>query len=111
MAALGPDHTDVGATLHNLSMAYKFMGRYAEAERLARQALAILRAKLGDMHPHVAAAWNTLAELRLRAGHYADAEVAYTRALEAMEGMLGTKHPYVGTILVNRNMLKGPVKP
>ena len=38
--ALGEQHPDYAASLNNLALLYRAMGRHAEAERLAREGLA-----------------------------------------------------------------------
>ena len=49
--ALGPDHPDVGTTLHNLAGLYQDQGRYEEAEPLYQRALGIREEALGPDHP------------------------------------------------------------
>ena len=46
------------------------LGRYAEAERLYKRALAIKEKALGPEHPHVASNLNNLAELYRARGRY-----------------------------------------
>src|ERR1039458_5810471 len=50
----GPDHPDVAETLGNLSIVYADLGRYADAEALAKRALAIREKAFGAEHPIVA---------------------------------------------------------
>jgi tetratricopeptide (TPR) repeat protein len=57
---LGPTDPEVGLTLLNLSAAVNGQGRTEEAADLARQAHAILTARLPDGHPHVLAATQAL---------------------------------------------------
>jgi len=61
---LGPQHRDVGITLHNLSTVLKQQGDYAEAERMQRKALDIHLVTSGEQSPIVASAYNNLANLR-----------------------------------------------
>jgi tetratricopeptide (TPR) repeat protein len=44
---LGPDHPDVGQSLHELARLYRKLGRHAEAERAYNRAVAVL----GPNHP------------------------------------------------------------
>ena len=60
-AALGPNHPDVARTLNNMSVLASDLGRYEEAEQLARQALAIDERALGPEHPDVASSLTNIA--------------------------------------------------
>lgn len=57
---LGESHPDVATNLNNLGMLYYYQGRYAEAEPLLQQALAIWEKTLGPEHPHTQAARHNL---------------------------------------------------
>jgi tetratricopeptide (TPR) repeat protein len=78
--ALGRDHPDVALSLSNLGV-YSSRGRYADAEPLLQQALAIWEKALGGDHPDVARALNNLAELYRIQGRYVDAFPIITRTL------------------------------
>jgi tetratricopeptide (TPR) repeat protein len=62
--ALGPEHPNVGMSLHNLAGLRVAQGRYTEAEPLYRRALAIQEKALGPEHPHTATIRDNLAELK-----------------------------------------------
>jgi hypothetical protein len=60
---LGPNHSEVAASLNNLVLLYGKQGRYSEAIPLARRALTIDGEALGPGRPEVASWLNDLAEL------------------------------------------------
>ncbi len=60
---------------------YHSQGKYAEAEPLYKQALAIRKQQLGDNHPGTATSLNNLAGLYSSQGRYAEAEPLYKQAL------------------------------
>ena len=76
-------------------------GKYAEATKIAKRALALAQRQFGPSHAEVAVALNNLAELYLAEGHYGEAEPLYKRALAIAEKALGPDHPHVGTCLDN----------
>src|SRR5262249_25411499 len=77
----GPSHPDVAQSLNNLAMPYDAQGRYAEAEPLFQQDLAISEKALGPEHPDVATSLNNLAALYQAQGRYGMAEPLFQRAL------------------------------
>jgi len=77
---------NLAATLHD-------QGKYAEAEAMHRQALAITRKALGEDHPDTAGSYNNLAETLRAQGKYAEAEAMHRRALAIMLKALGADHP------------------
>ncbi|WP_342766285.1 tetratricopeptide repeat protein, partial [Methanosaeta sp. UBA356] len=72
--SLGEDHPEYAASLNNLAVLYRSMGRYSDAEPLFRQATEIWRKSLGEDHPNCATGLNNLAELYRSVGRYSDAE-------------------------------------
>ena len=68
-------------------------GKYAEAEPLYRNALAIRRRVLGEDHPDTATSYNNLALPPRGQGKYAEAEPLYRKALAIRRGVLGEDHP------------------
>jgi tetratricopeptide (TPR) repeat protein len=70
----GPDHPDVAFVLNSLGVLYKYIGRYDEAERLYRRALAIKENVLGPDHVDVALTLGNLAMLYKTLERYAEAE-------------------------------------
>ncbi len=97
--AFGPDDPRLATTLNNLAALYDTQGRYAEAEPLYQQALAIREKALGPAHPEVAQSLNNLAALYPAQGRYAEAEPLQKRALAIVEKALGPEHPHVATSL------------
>src|SRR5271157_2474037 len=77
---------NLAATLHD-------QGKYAEAEAMHRQALAITRKALGEDHPDTAGSYNNLAETLRAQGKYAEAEAMHRRALAITRKALGEDHP------------------
>jgi serine/threonine protein kinase/tetratricopeptide (TPR) repeat protein len=82
--------TQVATTLHTMAVTLREQGDVAEAEKVHREALAILRKQLGDNH--VTTAWeiHDLAFLLGRIpGRQAEAEVLYREALRVRRQVLG----------------------
>ena len=71
----------LAARLNDQAELFKEQGRYAEAEPLYRQALAICAKTRGLDHPSVALGLTDLAELYGLQGRYAEAEPLCKRAL------------------------------
>jgi len=61
---LGDRHPDVAGSLNNLAGLYKAQGRFAEAEPLYEEALAIAIPSLGTDHPITMRFQESLAKLR-----------------------------------------------
>jgi CHAT domain-containing protein/tetratricopeptide (TPR) repeat protein len=97
--ALGPEHSDVAASLSNLSALHFVKGDYARAEPLMQRALAIYEKTLGAEHNNVAIALINLANLYLAKADYARAEPLYQRALAIREKAFGAEHPNVAQTL------------
>ena len=91
--ALGPEHSDVGASLHNLAKLYEVQGRYPEAEPVYRRSLTIFEKVLGPAHPHVGTVLDGLAQLYQVQGRFAEAEPLYKRSLAILEKALGASTP------------------
>ena len=89
----GPDSAAYAVQLNNLGEVVKAQGRYEEAERLYRQALAIDRATIGAGHPEYANHLNNLAGVVEAQGRYAEAERLYRQALEIDGATIGEGHP------------------
>jgi serine/threonine-protein kinase len=67
-------------------------GEYAEAEALAREALALDRKFIDAHHPVIAFRLNSLADYQLRGGHYAEAGATIRSALEIQQRALPEGH-------------------
>jgi hypothetical protein len=74
-------------------------GKPAEAEPLAKRALAIVEKVSGPRHPAVAANLDTLAEIHSAQGRYREAEPQYKQALAITEQTLGSEHPALVLVL------------
>ena len=96
-----PDLSGIAAALSERAMALHKESRFAEAEPLMRQALAIWEKSLGMDHPTIATALNNLAALLSEINRLAEAERLYRRALAIWERSFGESHPLVATALDN----------
>eukprot|EP00903_Cladosiphon_okamuranus_P012113 g11365.t2 len=79
-------------------------GKYAEAQALFENSLAVCEKVLGADHPYVASSLNSLASLKKSQGKYVDAEGLYRRSRAILEKLLGPDHP---TVAWNLNGLAG----
>jgi class 3 adenylate cyclase/tetratricopeptide (TPR) repeat protein len=95
------EHPDVAIQLNNLAYLYRAAGRFAEAEPLLKEALAITAKVLGREHPDIAISLNSLARLYRATGRHADAEAALKEAIAISENMVGREHPAVAIRLYN----------
>ncbi len=94
--------TPVMATvLNNLAELYHVQGKYAAAEPLYQQSLAIREKSLGKDHPDVAGSLNNLALLYYEQGKYAVAQPLYQQSLAIREKTLGKNHPDIAIGLKN----------
>ncbi|MCP2728906.1 CHAT domain-containing tetratricopeptide repeat protein, partial [Limnofasciculus baicalensis] len=94
-------HPHIAGSLNNLAALYQSQGRYAEAEPLLRQALAINQEILPEKHPLVANSLNNLAYLYESQGRYAEAEPLFRQALAMFQEILPEKHPDIAGSLEN----------
>ncbi len=76
-------------------------GRYAEAEPLYREALAVTEQALGKEHPDYAIRLNNLAGLLRATGRQDEAEPLYREAVAVIEAALGGEHPTSKTLRGN----------
>jgi tetratricopeptide (TPR) repeat protein len=95
----GADDPRLAVTLHNLANLAAVQGKSAEAEPLARRALAILEKVRGPDHSQTAVVRLGLADLLAAQGKDVEAEADYRGALRAFEKVLGPDHPIVATTL------------
>ena len=90
---LGPDHASVGVGHLNLGVDLRAIGRYAEAEVAAREALRIFQLARGPDHAHTLTALNNLANLMYSQQRF-DEALALHRDVAARRGrQLATDHP------------------
>ena len=92
--------------LNNQAITLHHQHKYAEAEPLYRQSLAIKEKELGPDHPSIATALNNLASLLQDQGKYGEADPLYRRALAIAEKTLGDNHPTTITIKNNIKSLR-----
>ena len=92
---------DLAYSLNSLGYMYSSQGRYAEAEPLFKQALALRQELLGDRHPDIATSLNNLALLYKSQGRYEEADPLFKQALALRQELLGDRHPDVATSLNN----------
>ncbi len=93
------ENAELGRVLHELALLRKNQGKYAEAEPLYLQAIAVQEKALGKDHPDVAEALNDLAVLYWCEENYGEAEPLYLCALAVKEQFFGKNHPSVAQTL------------
>src|SRR5216683_47793 len=96
-----PSDIDEAKRLNKQAFLYRSQGKYAEAEPLFKQVLAIAERALEPNDPALAGLLNNLASNCQSEGKYAEAEPLYQRALAIDEKALGTGHPNVARDLNN----------
>ena len=79
--------------LHNIGECFRITGKYAEAEKINRQALQLKEKVLGAKHPSTLVTMNNLAYVLGNQGLYAEAEQMHRQTLQLSEKVLGTEHP------------------
>ena len=90
---LGADHPQVAPFHSNLGNTLSALGRFAEAEKHHRQALAIMVKEKGEDHPDLAIAYNNLGSVAVEREDFAGARELFTVALALREKAFGTEHP------------------
>lgn len=100
--ALDPNHVGV---LSNLGSLLHSSGRLAEAERLERQALAILLKRTGPVTAELATVSTNLGDLLSSRGQLAEALTHFRRALAVDQSVYGPNHPELFIDLMNLGML------
>ncbi len=94
--AYGDDTFDEAAGHFNLQLAYSSAGRWADAEREGRLALAGAEIALGDHHPTTGEYLSHLATDELRLGKLEVAHRDGLRAIAILEAWYGPDDPHVG---------------
>jgi tetratricopeptide (TPR) repeat protein len=102
----GTNDPRIATDLNNLAEVYRLLGRFDEAERLYREALA-----LDQLHPTgnaagMATTLNNLALLYRAQERFDAAEELYRQALRLLEEAVGPNHQDVARLLNNWAMLK-----
>jgi serine/threonine protein kinase len=88
----GADHPDTLASMNNLALSYRDLGRHAEALKLHEETLAIRKAKLGPDHLETLRSMNNLANSYRALGRDADALKLHEEALALQKVKLGPDH-------------------
>ncbi|MCH7895869.1 MAG: tetratricopeptide repeat protein, partial [candidate division NC10 bacterium] len=96
-----PRTEEESSSLSTLADVSRAEGRFAEAERLYKRALAIDEEALEKDHLNVARDVNNLALFYDSRGNDAEAEPLYHRALAIAKKALGPDHPEVATVAAN----------
>jgi tetratricopeptide (TPR) repeat protein len=106
-AALALTHNDIekAIALNNFAQLLQATNRFAEAEPLMRQALAIDEKSYGPDHPSVARDLNNLAQLLQDTNRLTEAEPLMRRALAIDEKSYGPDHSSVARDLNNLSVL------
>jgi len=76
-------------------------GKYAEAEKLAKEALTMTKEKFGGDHLKVATSLDSLAMIYSTQGKYEETEPLYKEVLTIQEKTLGSNHADVVHVLEN----------
>ncbi len=76
-----------------LGRVYQGLGRYAQAQDVLEQALALRKSLLPNPHPELAETLNDLAGATEKTGDYEAAEAYHRQALALRQRLFGTTHP------------------
>jgi len=90
------------ASMSRLATTFIFEGRYADAEALLREILALRLRILGREHMSTLATMNNLGTVLLREGRYSESEQTLREALELQIRFRGPNHP--NTALTRYNL-------
>jgi eukaryotic-like serine/threonine-protein kinase len=91
---LGTDHAMVGYSINSLGLLKLERGRLEDAERLFREALAIIRGAYGD-HFNATLPLENLGRTVAALGRTSDAETIFRETLELRRRLVGERHPLV----------------
>jgi tetratricopeptide (TPR) repeat protein len=90
---LGPEHPSALGTTDVLAVVYTQQGKYAQAEALASETLAIRTRVLGPEHTDTLRSMNCEANACAGQGEYKRAEALLRQCLEIRRRVLGPEHP------------------
>jgi tetratricopeptide (TPR) repeat protein len=105
---LGPDHYEVGVTLHNLGSLEYREGRPAAAARTLRRAHAVKQAALGTRHPDLAVTLHSLACCLQELGATAAAERCLQDAVDILAGAVTETEPTLAACRQQLDQLHPP---
>ena len=101
VAALAPEHLDVGESLYALGRLELSRRRFDDAIEQTHRALAIFRTTLGGRHPKVARVLNLIALTEKNRRRLPEAIAGFEDALDMAREQLGDGHPDTRMILAN----------
>jgi hypothetical protein len=78
----------------NLAVARDSDGKYAEGERILREALGVQRRVLGEEHPETLTSARNLAQSLSSQGRYVEAKRINREVLGVQRRVLGEEHPW-----------------
>jgi tetratricopeptide (TPR) repeat protein len=113
MQHLGPDHFEVGKSLHNLGNAHALRGEPVLAIGMLRRALRVYGRLLGPWHPKLAKTWFDLSDAWVEVGAIDDAARALERARAIYEHTQGPEAPGLAGLhlsLARVDLLRAPPK-
>jgi TonB family protein len=96
----GAAGSDEARKLNAQAVALHKEGKYEEAIRLQKQALAVWEKELGKEHKLIATGSTNLAEMYRALKRYDEAAGAYRRALKIEEKLLGPEHPDLFVLVI-----------
>jgi len=99
--AAGADVLRIAASLNQLTMIERGLGRHAQAEGMLRESLALMALRLPDAHPRIGEAKADLAMVLRRQGELEPALPLYLESIDALRSSRGQHHPSVGIVLGN----------
>jgi tetratricopeptide (TPR) repeat protein len=90
---LGGEHPSTLTTMNNLASVLDSYGKYAEAETMFQQTLAMRETVLSSEHPDILQSMNNLAHVLYSQGKYNKAISLYERTCISLAKVLGEEHP------------------
>jgi tetratricopeptide (TPR) repeat protein len=116
-ALVSGDDKDVAVTLSEYGRTLRELGRFDEAERATRDALAMRLKIFGDAHRETATNKSDLGQLLMDRGEVTEAERLFRENLATTERLLGVEHPnsaaaknFVGNVLAVKGDWSGAEK-
>jgi TonB family protein len=104
--AAGSAASDEGSKLNAQAVALYKEGKYEEAIKPQKQALAMWEKELGKEHKLIATGSANLAEMYRALKRYYEAADAYQRSLKVEEKLLGPEHPDLVTLLIKLGWMR-----
>ena len=95
--AINAGHLDLVESIDDLGEELALKGRYKEAERVHRQAIAMKEKVVGKESFHVTESMDKLGKLFFDQARYREAEAIFRRTSAIRESLLGVDHYYTGS--------------